>query len=153
MQDMILLDKVTKEIRPLIEGLGYSLVEVKVGRSRGISKVSIVIYSEKGVTLKNCEDVSRLIYPSLEVMEEIPDLTLEVSSPGIDRVLKDDREYEIFKGRGLQIIIRDTNEIVQGILVDADNEYISLKKGDVIKRYRKDSIRKARLRDFKEVGK
>jgi len=148
LQDRILLEKISKEIRPVIEGMGYSLVEIKVGRSRGISKVSVVIYSNRGVTLKNCEDISRLIYPSLEVMEEIPDLTLEVSSPGIDRVLKDDREYEIFNGRGLQIIIKETNEVVQGILINADNDYISLKNGDIIKRYRKDSIRKARLRDF-----
>ncbi len=156
MQDFTLRKEVEKEIRQVIGGMGYSLVEVKIGHSRNFTKVSVVIYRKEekgGVTVESCENVSKTILPRLELIDGLENMTLEVSSPGLNRVIKGENEYEIFKGKGLKVIFKDTGRVVTGILKDYNkNEgLISVDIDNNIEEISISEIRKARLTDIQEV--
>jgi len=129
-----LTEIVRSEIEPLITGLGLKLVEVKVSKSRGATKIQIVIYQpERGVSLKDCENVSRHLYPQLELISELGDFTLEVSSPGLGRELHDQREFVIFKGQLLKVLLEGESEWVCGRIEEVQAENLFLKtRGEMI---------------------
>lgn len=125
---------VRSEIEPLITGLGLSLVEVKVVKSRGARKVQVVIYqSERGVSIKDCEAVARQLYPQLELINELGDFTLEVSSPGLGRELHDLRELALFKGQHLKLLLAGESEWLYGRIEEVQAEDLLLKvKGEMV---------------------
>ncbi len=155
MQDFILEEKIQLEIEKIIEGLGFKLVDVRVGLGKRLTKVSVVIYrrdDEGGVTLENCEKISRTIAPRLELFDELENMTLEVTSPGLSRVLRSNREFDIFKGRGIKLILNN-GKIVSGILSDylRDEDKLKINIGDNFVEIATSEIRKARLSEIQEV--
>ena len=78
--------------------MGYSLVELALGRRKGTTRVSVVIYRQEGVGVDDCAEVSGMLLPRLETIEGMADVSLEVSSPGIERALRATEEYAIFPG-------------------------------------------------------
>src|SRR6185437_8010492 len=79
-------------IEPLIGRLGYELVDLEQSLGRGSAVVRLFIDSPQGVGLTDCERVSREVSALLDVEDPIPTAyTLEVSSPGFDRVLREGR--------------------------------------------------------------
>src|ERR1700757_2492125 len=76
-------------IEPLLAPLGYELVELEYSAGRAHALLRVFIDRESGVTLDDCAQVSREISTLLDVEDPIPSAyTLEVSSPGFDRVLR-----------------------------------------------------------------
>ena len=77
------LEKAVREIvRPVLEGSGYSLVDLTIARLSGSTRVNVVIYRKEGVGVDDCAAVSSMLFPRLETLEALPDPSLEVSSPG-----------------------------------------------------------------------
>jgi ribosome maturation factor RimP len=63
---------------------------------------------EESVSIDDCEQVNREIGTILDVEDPLPfTYTLEVSSPGLDRPLRDARDYERFAGRLAKIVVRE----------------------------------------------
>lgn len=87
-------------VQPTIEGLGYDLVRVVVsGRHRPTIQIMAERRDGQGMTVEDCETISRALSAKLDVEDPIPDsYTLEVSSPGIDRPLVRARDYTRFIG-------------------------------------------------------
>ena len=80
------LEKAVREVvEPVLEGLGYSLVELTIGRLSGSTRVNVVIYRKEGVGVDDCAEVSGMLFPRLETIEALADPSLEVSSPGMER--------------------------------------------------------------------
>jgi ribosome maturation factor RimP len=75
---------------------------------------------------------------------------LEVSSPGIDRVLKSVHEYEIFRDRGAKILL-DTEGWIGGTLGGVDGENVLFRQGGQQRHIPVTTIRKARLDPSQEV--
>ena len=117
---------VRETIKPLISAMGYALVEVKLGRTRHLDDITVVIYKPGGVNLQDCADVSRQIKPRLELLDELDNITLKVTSPGVDRVIKDVAEYGIFKGRGVKLLLQDQSEWTGGIIEELSGHTLSL---------------------------
>lgn len=136
---------VREEIEPVITGMGFSLVECTVGRLKGVTRVAVVVHRAAGVGIDECAEVSRLIYPRLLTIEGMEDVSLEVSSPGIDRRLKSPAEYGIFAGRGVRILAADEAEWIGGVIERAENGVLKLRTGGGVREYPISSIRKARL--------
>jgi len=87
-------------LEPALEGQGYELVDLEYRREERGWVVRLFIDSESGVNLDDCVRVSREIGVLLEVEDLIPQAyNLEVSSPGMDRVLKKPRDFERFAGQ------------------------------------------------------
>ncbi|OHD71999.1 MAG: hypothetical protein A2V99_05840 [Spirochaetes bacterium RBG_16_67_19] len=102
-------------VAPVVEGLGFRLVELGLHRSHSGSKVHVVIYRGEGVGVDDCAALSRNLKPRLELEAGLGEVGLEVSSPGLERVLKDPLEYEIFRGRGMRLWLRDAADWLDGI--------------------------------------
>jgi ribosome maturation factor RimP len=86
-------------IEPLLAQLGYELVELEYAAGRSQAVLRIFIDTVRGITVDDCERVSREVAALLDVDDPIPTAyTLEVSSPGFDRVLRTPAHFERFVG-------------------------------------------------------
>jgi len=94
-------------LRPTVERLGYELsdLEAKIGGSNGF--VRLFIDAEAGVSLEDCEKVSRAVSALLDVEDPLPgSYNLEVSSPGADRKLTRPAHFERFLGATVKVQMR-----------------------------------------------
>lgn len=94
-------------IEPTVDSLGFELVGVlwRDGQSRGL--VRIYIDRDVGVTVDDCARVSHRVNGLLDVEDPIPgEYDLEVSSPGMDRPLFVERDFDRFAGADLKVTLR-----------------------------------------------
>ncbi len=101
-------ERVTEQVRAqaagLLEPQGFELVEVEYRREGGRWVVRLYIDRPGGVTLDDCAKVSRQVGDLLEVSDLIEHgYTLEVSSPGLDRPLRSERDWERYQGRHVRL--------------------------------------------------
>ena len=136
----------TDELASVIEGLGFSLVECKAQGVRGTFHVNVVVHRRGGISLDDCAEIHRTLVPRIEVITGNRDISVEVSSPGIGRKLKSQREYAVFVGMPVKVLDLE-NEWITGILQDADDRGITLARDNAIEHYAYPEIRAARLND------
>lgn len=98
-----IIQKAENCARPAIEEAGFELVGVDYGREERLICLTFYIYSEQGVTIDDCERVSRLIEPVLEQNDPTggTQYCLCVSSPG-ERPFKTERDFERNVGKTVQ---------------------------------------------------
>ena len=122
--------EIINKITPLVENtlmrFGFIPVEIDFVRENNKDILKIFIYSKtKPVTLDDCEKISRSLD---EFLDELIDFkySLEVSSPGLTRKLKSEKEYLIFIGKIVSIKTK-TNDVfpnykVEGKILDYNEE-------------------------------
>ncbi len=99
--------KVKELIEPIVNGLGYRLFDVEFKPERGWV-LRVIIDKYGGVTIRDCEEVSRKISALLDVEDIIPfSYMLEISSPGLTRELEKPEHYDFFRGRLVKVILRE----------------------------------------------
>ena|SRR5689334_18045475 len=106
-----LRERLTALIEPLAGSLGYELVELEfaAGRSHGVLR--IFIDRPEGIRVEDCERMSREVSALLDVEDPIPTAyTLEVSSPGFDRVLRTKPHFERFVGERVHVELKVPRE-------------------------------------------
>lgn len=95
-----MLEAVEGYLEPILNELHFALVDVEYVKEGPNYYLRIYIDKEGGVNIDDCRTTSRAIEEVLDEKNLIEEAyTLEVSSPGLDRVLKKDREFDYFKGR------------------------------------------------------
>src|SRR5580704_14288298 len=95
-------------LEPLLGRLGYELVELEFSAGRSNGAVRLFIDAPAGVGVEDCEKVSREVSALLDVEDPIPTAyTLEVSSPGFDRVLRTPAHFERFKGSRVYVELKE----------------------------------------------
>jgi ribosome maturation factor RimP len=103
------IKKVTELTDEVVKSLGFELVDIHFGQHGRQKIVEITIYNPHGsVGLSDCETVSRQLDTRIDAIADQLDFfhgpfILDVASPGIDRVLKSEREYKLFCGRKVEI--------------------------------------------------
>ena len=96
--------KVETLLKPKIEELGYELYDVEYVKEGKNYFLRIYIDNEKGIDLKDCEKVNDAIMEPLDNADYIKEqYFLEVSSPGIERILRKDEHLENNKGSEIYI--------------------------------------------------
>jgi ribosome maturation factor RimP len=97
--------KVLQLLEPLVEGLGYEFVGAEYLPQGKHSLLRIYIdKADVGITVDDCERVSRQVSSMLDVEDPIPgQYTLEVSSPGLDRPLFRPEHFERFIGHEVKL--------------------------------------------------
>ena len=94
---MSVKDSVTALVQPIVEGLGYELVEVTYKKQHDAMHLTIFIDSDKpgGVSLDDTEIVANAIDAPLDALDPTQGapFVLNVSSPGLDRPLKTEKEF------------------------------------------------------------
>ncbi len=126
-----------KEIDKIIEKYGFEVVELQVQNLKDgiLLRVFIDHIDEGEITLRDCEFVSKLIDSTLDD-EDIDLAMLEVSSPGIDRLIKREKDFKRFRGSNIKISlnreIKDKKKLI-GKLQDIKDDIIEVNiKGEVL---------------------
>ena len=135
----------TELVTPIIEENNFELVDVEYVKEAGEYYLRIFVDKEGGISLNECEVVSRALSEILDVKDPIKDnYYLEVSSPGLDRPLKKDKDFERYQGRDVEIKLykplKGTKQLEgelvgltedKNIKVLIDNEEVEFNKKDV----------------------
>ena len=100
----MLRDQLGELLAPVVAGLGYELWELEFAPRAGGGLLRLYIDSDVGISLDDCERVSRAVSETLDAADPIPGrYTLEVSSPGLDRVLRTQAHFERFAGERVKL--------------------------------------------------
>ena len=99
-----LMRRIEDIVAPTIVGMGYELVRVSMSKGGGTLQIMIEPADGRAMDVEGCATVARALSAVLDVEDPIPSsYTLEVSSPGMDRPLRNAAEYERFRGRMAKI--------------------------------------------------
>ena len=124
------LEKITALAEEITSANGVSLIEVRVAQQGRQRSIEITIYRKGGrISLTDCEQVSRQLDELLEKQETpVMDGTffLEVQSPGIDRKLNSEREFELFAGQPVEV---KTKQKVEGLGAAFTGKLVGLTDG------------------------
>jgi ribosome maturation factor RimP len=121
-------DPLREALEPVAQGLKLSLVEITVSRHRGSTQIRIVVYKDGDIGLEDCSAFHRAALPRLELALAGQDLYVEVSSPGVDRLIKDGAEFRHYSGRLIRCYRTDSSDWFPGLLVSSDENGIVLEK-------------------------
>ncbi|MDQ0148949.1 ribosome maturation factor RimP [Eubacterium multiforme] len=144
-----LIEKLENLVIPITDELGYELYHVEFVKENGENYLRIYIDNEEsGITLTDCEKVSRRVSEMLDLEDPIStSYFLEVSSPGINRGLYKEEHFKRFIGS--RVFIKFTGSLngrknVKGILKSCDGDFLEIESDEIIK-LPKDKIKSANL--------
>ena len=133
-----IVNEVTHYLEPILANFNFELVDVEFVKEGPSYFLRIYIDKEGGVTIEDCRITSRAIEEVLDEKDIIePAYMLEVSSPGLDRVLKKDKDFERFKGHVVDVKLYtpiNKQKMIQGELVSKTEEALTLcdEDGEII---------------------
>ena len=131
-------------ILPILERMNFELVDVEYVKEGGIFYLRAYIDKEGGITVNDCEAVAREMNVLLDEKDFIPDsYTFEVSSPGLGRPLKKEKDYVRNMGKEVEIrtyrAINRSKEFYgllkeydkDSVTIDAEGEEIQFARADI----------------------
>ena len=126
-------------VAKFLDDQAFELVDVEFVKEGPHRYLRVFIDKEGGISLDDCQLVSTYLNKELDRLDPIEEnYYLEVSSPGIERPLKKDHDFERFKGRMVQAKLYKTingQKIITGELLGLDDNCILIKSdisGDVV---------------------
>ncbi len=144
-----LTDKIAEIARPVVEEEGCSLWDVEYVREAGTWYLRVFIERDGGVSIDDCERVSRRLDPILDEEDPIPDSYIfEVGSAGADRELKRPRDFEQFMGSEVEVKLYrpvDGSKHYTGTLTGYEDGSVSLSVGEKTLRFPKEQVAQVRL--------
>ncbi len=147
-------DALMRLLEPPIEALGYELVDIEFAREGrgGVLRIFIDTSGEPAgaVTVDDCARVSHAVSEVLEAEDPISGhYTLEVSSPGFDRILRTRAHFERFMGQRVFVELKlplDGRRRFAGVLQSVASDAIVVEVDGIAHSLPLDRIQKARLR-------
>jgi ribosome maturation factor RimP len=126
--------RVAAVAEPVLEGLGYRLVRVRIS---GLAGCTVQVMAERpdgSMTIDDCEAVSRALSPVLDVADPVDRAyRLEISSPGMDRPLVRRSDFERYAGNRVRIemaVAVDGRRRFRGLLVGAEENSARVQRED-----------------------
>ena len=142
-------DKIAEIARPVVEEEGCSLWDVEYVREAGTWYLRVFIDRDGGVSIDDCERVSRRLDPILDEEDPIPDsYVFEVGSAGADRELKRPGDFEQFMGSEVEVKLYrpvDGSKHYTGTLSGYEAGAVSLTVGEKTLRFPKEQVAQVRL--------
>ncbi len=143
------LKKIEQLIEPVLEEMGIELVDMEYlsGQGKGVLR----IYADRpaGISLDDCAMVSREIGHLLDVKDLLPHhYVLEVSSPGLDRPLKKEKDFLMAVGKKIKVktaVPLKGRRNFSGLLQSFESGMLQLKLDDTVVEIPEDSVNKANL--------
>ena len=133
-------------LEPTVESLGYELIDLEFNSSARHGLLRLYIGGPDGVTVDDCSKVSHHVSGILDVEDPIQsEYDLEVSSPGVDRILRTTAHYEQFTGWAVNVRLKrpeHNKRKFTGVLtavsetevsLEADGETIVLSRNNIEK--------------------
>jgi ribosome maturation factor RimP len=128
------VDVVRDIATPLCKEGNLELVDVEFVKEGPHRFLRLTIDKAEGVSLEDCEFVSRGLNEELDRLDPIEEnYFLEVSSPGVERELKKDADYEKFAGKMVQAKLYQAingQKVIEGILIGLKDGYILVEVGN-----------------------
>jgi ribosome maturation factor RimP len=144
-----LVRHLTQLVLPVVVDFGCELVELQFRREAPGWVLRLIIDKENGVGIDDCSRISREAAHLLEVEDPIEQAyTLEVSSPGLDRPLKRERDFLRCKGKMAKVVVRepiDGQTQWVGLIEDVNQESVTLRIDQGIIKIPFTRMKKARL--------
>lgn len=120
---------------PIIENLGYDMVDLEYVKENDNNILRFYIGNAQGITIDDCQKVSEIIGDKLDELDPIKEsYFLEVSSPGIDRPLKTDKDLKRNLGKDVEVSLYknlDGKKKFTGELIDFNESHIIIKTDDL----------------------
>lgn len=143
-----LIERIEELVIPITDDLGCELYHVEFVKENGENYLRIYIDNEDGITLTDCENVSRRVSEMLDIEDPIStSYYLEVSSPGINRNLYKEDHFNRFIGK--EIFVRFTKTTngrknIKGILKSCKDGFIEI-DGEETVRIELEKVKSANL--------
>ncbi|MCK4804647.1 MAG: ribosome maturation factor RimP [Spirochaetes bacterium] len=142
-----------KEVKKISDPLNITVVELNAKRGPNGLNIIVIIDKEEGVTLNDCEKISRLFNDRLEILEPIEEenYNLQVSSPGIHRIFKNKNEYNLFKSKDVKVMLKEPfddiykSAILEGKLRGLEDDIVTIEVDGETISIHLDSISKTKL--------
>ncbi len=156
----MLREQLQQVLEPVVTGLGYELWALEYGPRPGGSVLRVYIdrhldaghvlpQGQSAITVEDCARASRAVSEALETLDPIPgNYTLEVSSPGLDRVLCKPEHFERYTGENVKLEMKELvagKRRFSGRLIRTDAGAITVDIGGSSVQLAIEGIHKARL--------
>lgn len=132
----------SEELEKLLHDCGVALYDTEIANENGRQIYRVYITKSGGVSLDDCEVVSKLLSPIYDVMPPVSgDWVLEVSSPGLERKLSKIDHFAKSIGEMAKVALNDKSQIVgkiisvngHDILINSDEGNVSVNFNDIKK--------------------
>ncbi|MDU2489258.1 MAG: ribosome maturation factor RimP [Clostridium celatum] len=148
MKNDALVTQIYEMVKPISDELNYEIYHVEYVKENGEYYLRIYIEKEGGITLNDCEALSRRVSDLMDEKDPIPEAYfLEVSSPGLNRTLFTEAHYKRFVGREVMVKLTkaiDGKKSIKGILKEVNEENIIV-EADTLISIPKEKIKSANI--------
>ena len=131
-----LVNEIYEMVNPIAEELNYDIYHIEYVKENGEFYLRIYIEKDGGITLSDCEALSRRVSDLMDEKDPIKDpYFLEVSSPGLNRTLFTEEHYKRFIGR--EVMVKFTKSVdgkknIKGILKEVNKDSIVVEADQLI---------------------
>ena len=136
MKNDALVTQIYEMVKPISDELNYEIYHIEYVKENGEYYLRIYIEKEGGITLSDCEALSRRVSDLMDEKDPIPEAYfLEVSSPGLNRTLFNEAHYKRFVGREVMVKLTkaiDGKKSIKGILKEVNEENIIVEADTLI---------------------
>lgn len=126
--------RVAAVAEPVIEGMGYRLVRVRISGADGCTVQVMAERPDGSLDIEDCEEISRALSPVMDVADPVPQAyRLEISSPGLDRPLVRRSDFERHAGHLAKIEMNvpvDGRKRFRGTLTGVEGDAARLHRDD-----------------------
>lgn len=126
-------------VQPILDRLSYELVDVEFLKEGAHWYLRVYIDKPGGIAIEDCQVVSEELSDRLDESDPIKQsYILEVSSPGLERPLKKDSDYERFRGEPVEVkLFQPVNgkKVFEGDLLGLEGSLINIKQGSEVLRF------------------
>lgn len=136
MKNDALVNEIYEMVKPIADELNYYIYHVEYVKENGELYLRIYIEKDGGITLSDCEALSRRVSDLMDEKDPIKDpYFLEVSSPGLNRTLFTEEHYKRFIGR--EVMVKFTKSVdgkknIKGILKEVNEDSIVVEADQLI---------------------
>ena len=136
MKNDALVNEIYEMVKPIADELNYDIYHIEYVKESGEYYLRIYIEKDGGVSLNDCEALSRRVSDVLDEKDPITDAYfLEVSSPGLNRTLFTEEHYKRFIGR--EVMVKFTKSVdgkknIKGILKEVNEDSIVVEADQLI---------------------
>ena len=150
---MEIVDRVKEITEVYLKDHGIELIDIVFRREGPVLVLRIVADTPEGITVSECTGLNKFLSEVLDREDVIQDrYTLEVSSPGLDRPIKTDRDFERSMGKELEFTtfeVIDGRKTHEGLLIGMDSDNVVIERQGISTIIPRREIALARLKiDF-----
>ena len=117
------------ECEKIVSDLGFHLVELKISPQNGLTQILATITGENPqatIGVNDCSRVHKVLLPALEEILGTDNTYMELTSPGMERNIKNAAEFALFIGREIRVYDKNATDWIGGKLSAADTKSLTL---------------------------